>query len=505
MNSEQSKFQESAILLICDEVQQRHDLQTVLNFIGEAVVSGSSSNWQQEVTECALRPQQFSAAIIAGRPDSQLNQLVHALCNWEPGLPCILVGEFGASIEFAAEIRGRITEILPSKLSHQLVLNAIHKAKLFHEHFNRLRDLEEVKDFNMFRSLVGNSAVIGRVRRMMGQVAAKEVSVMITGESGTGKEVVARNLHLNSARADKPFIPINCGAIPRELLESELFGHEKGAFTGAVSSRAGRFELADGGTLFLDEIGDMPLSMQVKLLRVLQEKSFERVGGVNTLQSDVRILAATHKDLEQMIESGEFRQDLYYRLNVFPIEMPPLRERAEDVPLLLNELISAMESEGRGSVRFNSGAMSCLQRYPWPGNVRELANLVERMAILYPHHIVGVEDLPVKIRTFTAQTDANHGHSERPGQTDAGSAGEHDSLLPMHGLDLKEYLANLERSLIGQALDDSGGVVARAASRLHMRRTTLVEKMRKYQMQRSEATVDSGVAESDSPDEPHTS
>ena len=483
MNSEQSKFQESAILVICDEVQQRHDLQTVLNFIGEKVVSGSSSSWQHETTECAWHPQ----------------------CDWEAGCPCIVVGEFVSSIEFAAEIRSQITEILPSKLSHQLLLNAIHKAKLFHEHFNRLRDLKEVRDFNMFRSLVGNSAEIGRVRRMMGQVAAKEVSVLITGESGTGKEVVARNLHLNSSRADKPFIPINCGAIPRELLESELFGHEKGAFTGAVSSRAGRFELADGGTLFLDEIGDMPLSMQVKLLRVLQEKSFERVGGINTLQSDVRILAATHKDLEQMIESGEFRQDLYYRLNVFPIEIPPLRARAEDVPLLLNELISAMESEGRGSVRFNSGAMSCLQRYPWPGNVRELANLVERMAILYPHHIVGVEDLPVKIRTFTVQTDAYHGHSVRPDQTGADSASEHDSLLPMHGLDLKEYLANLERSLIGQALDDSGGVVARAASRLHMRRTTLVEKMRKYQMQRSEAAVDSGVLEPDSPDKPQSS
>ena len=505
MNLEKSKFQESAILVICDEVQQRHDLQTVLNFIGEKVVSGSSSSWQHEATECVRHPQQFSAAIIAESSDSKLKRLVQALCDWEAGCPCIVVGEFVSSIEFAAEIRSQITEILPSKLSHQLLLNAIHKAKLFHEHFNRLRDLKEVRDFNMFRSLVGNSAEIGQVRRMMGQVAAKEVSVLITGESGTGKEVVARNLHLNSSRADKPFIPINCGAIPRELLESELFGHEKGAFTGAVSSRAGRFELADGGTLFLDEIGDMPLSMQVKLLRVLQEKSFERVGGINTLQSDVRILAATHKDLEQMIESGEFRQDLYYRLNVFPIEIPPLRARAEDVPLLLNELISAMESDGRGSVRFNSGAMSCLQRYPWPGNVRELANLVERMAILYPHHIVGVEDLPVKIRTYTAQTDAYHGHSVRPDQTGVDSASERDSLLPMHGLDLKEYLANLERSLIGQALDDSGGVVARAASRLHMRRTTLVEKMRKYQMQRSEAAVGSGVLEPDSPDKQQSS
>jgi sigma-54 specific flagellar transcriptional regulator A len=255
----------------------------------------------------------------------------------------------------------------------------------------------------MFRSLVGRSDPIQRVRHMMGQVANTEVSVLITGESGTGKEVVARNLHLNSARADKPFVPINCGAIPRELLESELFGHEKGAFTGAISSRAGRFELADGGTLFLDEIGDMPLNMQVKLLRVLQERSFERVGGVKTIQTDVRILAATHKDLEKMIDEGEFRQDLYYRINVFPIEMPPLRERADDVPLLLNELITAMEAESRGSVRFNSGAIASLCRHNWPGNVRELANLVERMAILHPHGIVGLEDLPNKFHHLSDQ------------------------------------------------------------------------------------------------------
>ncbi|MBK51585.1 MAG: sigma-54-dependent Fis family transcriptional regulator [Gammaproteobacteria bacterium] len=498
MNSEKTTFQESAILLICDDAQERHDFQTILNFIGEAVVSGSSSNWHRVVAESSLRPQQFSAAILAVLPHSNLNKLVSALCGWESGLPCIIVGDLESSIELAAEIRGQITEILPSKLTHQLLLNAIHKAKLFHDHFNRLRDLEDVRDFNMFRSLVGNSAEIGRVRRMMGQVAAKEVSVLITGESGTGKEVVARNLHLNSSRADKPFVPINCGAIPRELLESELFGHEKGAFTGAVSSRAGRFELADGGTLFLDEIGDMPLSMQVKLLRVLQEKSFERVGGTNTIHTDARILAATHKDLEQMIETGEFRQDLYFRLNVFPIEMPPLRSRVEDVPLLLNELISMMESEGRGSVRFNSGAINCLQRYPWPGNVRELANLVEQMAILHPHHIVGVEDLSVKIREFNAEIDLD---LDRLTQTDTTSLSEQDSLLPMHGLDLKEYLANLERSLIGQALDDSGGVVARAANRLHMRRTTLVEKMRKYQMQRNQEDLESVSQDPDSSEE----
>jgi sigma-54 specific flagellar transcriptional regulator A len=329
--------------------------------------------------------------------------------------------------------------------------------------------------------------------------------------------VVARNLHLNSNRSEKPFIPINCGAIPRELLESELFGHEKGAFTGAIASRAGRFELADGGTLFLDEIGDMPLSMQVKLLRVLQERSFERVGGVNTLQTDVRILAATHKDLEKMIELGEFRQDFYYRINVFPIEMPSLRERPEDIPLLLNELITIMESEKRGSIRFNSAAINSLCNYEWPGNVRELANLIERMAILHPHGIVGVENLPEKFRKYLdekaasplgsigldASTDASvvplQKHSVQGGAAVLNSG---SPLLPLSGIDLKEYLSNLEKDLIEKALSDSRGVVARAADRLQLGRTTLVEKMRKYNLQKpqeseSQPSSEEGVAASD--------
>src|SRR5690606_33428051 len=201
-----------------------------------------------------------------------------------------------------------------------------------------------------------------------------------------------------STRRDHPFVPVNCGAIPAELLESELFGHEKGAFTGAVNSRAGRFEMAEGGTLFLDEIGDMPLHMQVKILRVLQEKSFERVGGNKTYNTNVRIIAATHRDLEKMIEEGSFREDLYYRLNVFPIEMPSLRDRAEGVPLLINELVSRLESESRTSIRFNSGAILSLCQHQWAGNVRELANLVERMAIMNPYGVIGVQDLPKKYR-----------------------------------------------------------------------------------------------------------
>ncbi len=486
------------ILLVDDDRDSSQNLETVLAFLGESIVSSSSVQWAERVAAGGMKKGQFSAAIIANCSGKSLTGLLAELHEWEPGLPFILVGEHPLPEDLSPGLLSRITAQLPARLSYQPLLDALHKAEVFHEHFNRLRDFDGVRDFTMFRSLVGNSEALQNVRYMMGQVASKEVSVLITGESGTGKEVVARNLHMNSSRADKPFIPINCGAIPRELLESELFGHEKGAFTGAIASRAGRFELADGGTLFLDEIGDMPLSMQVKLLRVLQEHSFERVGGVHTLKSDVRILAATHQDLEAMIEKGEFRQDLYYRINVFPIEMPALRERPEDIPLLLNELISIMESENRGSVRFNSAAISALCDYAWPGNVRELANLVERMAILYPHGIVGAGDLPEKFRQKAvveqvppAVSEAIAGaarlhtdtSAKRPAQFASGEAGR--DLLPLSGMDLKEYLSNLEKSLIGKALADSGGVVARAADRLQLGRTTLVEKMRKYDLQKS--------------------
>ena len=486
--------EETRILLIDNNEHSRHDLETVLSFLGEETISATSCNWHSRTAKSVDQPAQIAVAIIGVCDLISLEQLLEDIHHWEAGTPFVLVGEHEIPEFLDSKLLTRITATLESNLSYQPLLDALHKAKLFHEQYNRLRDFNGIKDYNMFRSLVGKSEAIKRIRHMMGQVANTEVSVLITGESGTGKEVVARNLHLNSARAEKPFVPINCGAIPRELLESELFGHEKGAFTGAISSRAGRFELADGGTLFLDEIGDMPLNMQVKLLRVLQERSFERVGGVKTIQTDVRILAATHKDLEKMIEEGEFRQDLYYRINVFPIEMPSLRERAEDVPLLLNELIAIMEAENRGSVRFNSGAIASLCRHPWLGNVRELANLLERMAILYPHGIVGINDLPKKFRHLSdveineviAQEEKN-GSVVSLGDASVPSAEEtaQQSLLPLHGLDLKEYLANLEKDLIEQALDDSSGVVARAAERLHIRRTTLVEKIRKFNLQKN--------------------
>lgn len=481
------------ILLIDDSEQSRRDIGTILAFIGEEATVAGSADWRAAAGD----PADIGVAIIGGLKGLPLDRLLAEIHRWESGIPFVLLGERKAPVPAGSELCARITSVLPFRLSYQPLVDALHKARLFREHFNRLRDFDGVRDCDMFRSLIGNSAAIQQVRRMMGQVADTEVNVLITGESGTGKEVVARNLHDNSARADRPFVPINCGAIPRELLESELFGHEKGAFTGAVSARAGRFELADGGTLFLDEIGDMPLNMQVKLLRVLQERSFERVGGIKTIKTDVRILAATHSDLEKMIDRGRFRQDLYYRLNVFPIKMPSLRERAEDVPLLLNELITAMEAENRGSVRFNSGAIDCLRRHPWPGNVRELANLVERMAILCPHGIVGVNDLPEDFRRAGEPVPAeNDGPALRDKiRRPPDGSRPPGSMLPLNGLDLKQYLANLEKGLIEQALDDSDGVVTQAADRLHVGRTTLVEKMRKYKLKRyaAEHTEESGA------------
>ena len=341
------------------------------------------------------------------------------------------------------------------------------------------------RSLELFRSLVGTSAAVRRVRRMIEQVADTDATVLILGESGTGKEVVARNIHYQSSRRYKPFVPLNCGAIPSELLESELFGHEKGAFTGAISARRGRFEMAEGGTLFLDEIGDMPLAMQVKLLRVLQERVFERVGSNKSITANVRIVAATHANLEEAIGAGRFREDLFYRLNVFPIEMPPLRERGEDLPLLINDLVSRLEHEKRGSIRLTPQVVRTLTAYPWPGNVRELANLVERLVILYPNGVVDVQDLPGKYRMDDSLQDL-------PRDADLEVSGPVVSTqrLPREGLDLKDYLNQLEYVLIRQALDEADGVVAQAAKRLKMGRTTLVEKMRKYDIHRPEGATE---------------
>lgn len=375
------------------------------------------------------------------------------------------------------------------------------------------------------RYLVGGSNQMESIRMLVAQVAPSDASVLILGESGTGKEVVARGIHRLSPRSAGPFVPVNCGAIPGELLESELFGHEKGAFTGAISARQGRFEIAAGGTLFLDEIGDMPLQMQVKLLRVLQERRFERVGSNKSQTCDVRVVAATHQDLENQVDAGEFRMDLFYRLNVFPIDVPPLRMRAEDIPSLVRFFQELMQREKRPSVNIDEDAMLCLQSYRWPGNVRELSNLIERLAILHPDGNVDSDALPPKFARQPAsiqKPDDNarvvlqeHGGgvAEIAGDaatvpalansqasvaiSDGTDATQGSALVPSpdlskgESLDLKDHLANMERSLMVQALEQSDWVVARAAKMLSLQRTTLVEKMRKYDIVRPGAPTES--------------
>ena len=325
--------------------------------------------------------------------------------------------------------------------------------------------------------ITGKSPSIRSVRRLIEKVADFDTSVLITGESGTGKELVARTVHDLSNRSDGPFVPINCGAIPAELLESELFGHEKGAFTGAVSARKGRFELAEGGTLFLDEIGDMSLPMQAKLLRVLQERCYERVGGTRTRQCDVRIVAATHRDLPKLVEAGEFREDLFYRLNVFPIEMPPLRRRITDLPALLGELLVQHCGSDKGSLRLHKDAIRALRNYAWPGNIRELSNLVERLAILHPSGQIGLEDLPEKYRK-QVHDDSGRDALRLDVCADDGSR-----------LTLRDRLQHIEKRIIQTALRDADNVVARAARSLKLRRTTLVEKINKYGLNEQDTGV----------------
>ncbi|OZB67291.1 MAG: sigma-54-dependent Fis family transcriptional regulator [Thiomonas sp. 14-64-326] len=339
--------------------------------------------------------------------------------------------------------------------------------------------------------LLGESPPMRTLREQVRRVAQTDSTVLVLGESGTGKELVARTVHLQSPRAARPFVAVNCGAIPGELMESELFGHERGAFTGALNARKGRFELAGRGTLFLDEIAEMSPPLQVKILRVLQEKCFERVGGNEVLSAQSRIVAATHRDLEQQIGLGRFREDLYYRLNVFPVQVPPLRQRGEDILQLAEH-----------ALRFGDGVQQALLSYRWPGNVRELQNLMERLLILHAGSIVRLADLPPKLRVGgdlarDLGRDLSVTEAALP-QLATNPAAEDDEqeglqalmqamtepalqpVLPEEGMDLRAYLEQIERSLIEQALQRSRHVIAHAAQHLGLRRTTLVEKIRKY-------------------------
>ncbi len=473
------------ILVIEDDEKFRRDLGVILEFIGEQSLLCSAA----ELTEMHWMHAEEVCFLGHVHSPQHLSKIIETLSH-NKAIPIIALSEYKTALSVLPNFVGELE--LP--LNYSQLAEALRHCQEFSGKNSSMVPQLSGKN-TLFRSMVGRSQGISDVRHLISQVANTDANVLILGESGTGKEVVARNIHYHSQRGKGPFVPVNCGAIPPELLESELFGHEKGAFTGAISSRKGRFELAEAGTLFLDEIGDMPASMQVKLLRVLQERCFERVGGNKTINVNVRVVAATHRNLDRMIDQGSFREDLFYRLNVFPIEMPALRERIEDIPLLIQELMVRLEVEGGNQVHFTPRAIASLMDHDWAGNVRELANLIERLLILYPGQTVDVNRLPKQYRyselpefqpetnptleeTEKNERDALHAlFSTDSAEDDSPScAGE----LPAEGLDLKAMLADLEIDMIRQALEAQMGVVARAAGMLGMRRTTLVEKMRKY-------------------------
>ncbi len=484
MGETQVSVSEPKVLVIEADADRGRELASVLRFINhEPELATDCGSWKASIED----PQDILAVLVGTcNSDKALQKLLKEVHDLDEHLPIFLLSEKNKELTVAIEPSSCILGRVEMPIHYTQLTSALHQAEVYRE---TRADGANQRPVDLFRSLVGTSRAVQVVRTMIQQVAKSDANVLILGESGTGKEVVARNLHYYSNRREKAFVPVNCGAIPADLLESELFGHEKGAFTGAISSRQGRFELAEGGTLFLDEIGDMSLNMQVKLLRVLQERTFERVGSNKSIKADVRIIAATHRNLEEAIIEGNFREDLFYRLNVFPIEMPPLRDRVEDIPLLINELIRRIEHEKRGSVRLTQRAILALCQYSWMGNVRELANLVERLAILYPFGVVDIAELPEKFQADVSSAESARLNEEimTAQQTMPQYQLETEPRLPRGGLDLKEHLSNLEVGFIRQALDDANGVVAQAAKRLGMRRTTLVEKLRKYGLQRSDS------------------
>ncbi len=473
------------LLLIDDNRTRIQQFENILLFLEYQVFTANSKDYTSLLNDLV-----DVRAVFIGNGCEKQATLIKTVLDKGFDVPVFLLIDKGTSLQVSTAIQKMVTHCHEWPSNYSVLSEILKKLPVS----KKSAVIPNNRASN--KGLAGNSQNIRETRVLIDQVAGSDATVLVLGESGTGKEVVAQALHQASDRKNKPFVPVNCGAIPGELLESELFGHEKGAFTGALSARQGRFEMAEGGTLFLDEIGDMPMPMQVKLLRVLQERTFERVGSNKTIECNVRIIAATHRNLEYEIKEKRFREDLFYRLNVFPIELPALKERTEDIPLLVNDLVARMEAVNKNSVKFTMEALAIMMQHSWPGNVRELSNFIERLAITNPNEIVDVIDLPEKFQGYEMPENIVIESFE---QNDFKSENENEiqdiesietpsegalitSRLPQQGMDLKEYLNEMEVDLIQQALEECRGVVAHAAKLLNMRRTTLVEKLRKYEI-----------------------
>ena len=401
-----------------------------------------------------------------------------------PALPVLMISGHGTIETAVNAIKKGAHDFIEKPLSLEKVIIAVERALEFQALKRENAELREQLDGHTAVGAMGASPVMLELRKQIGRVAPLDTWVLITGENGTGKELAARAVHNASRRSGKPMVAVNCAAIPEELIESELFGHEKGAFTGADSSKIGKFELAEQGTLFLDEIGDMSLKTQAKILRILQEKTFERVGGNKVLHADVRVIAATNKDLEAAIASGEFREDLYYRLHVFPLRVPPLRERGKDI-LLLAEYFNATLAQdlGLAPVSFTLGARKALLAYSWPGNVRELRNFLERMLILHSGEEIRQDQLPAE---FQAQL-----LKQPPAAEDGETAMAYDQggglLLPPQAMDagFKTARNAFEAHFLAAKLQEYGGNISRMAEAIGLERSYLSRKLKQYNIQES--------------------
>ena len=453
----------SRILIVADESSLRTALFRAMDRKGFNVIT---ANKIEEAKLLCQGDQSIELALVdMNLPDGDGIELMEHLKAMYPTTEVIILTGHG-TIESAVRATQKgafhfITKPFNMDELLSLVDKALAHKKLSQENLQLRSELH--RKFK-FENIIGQSEGIKSVLSLVERIADSDSTVLVSGESGTGKELVARASHYNSPRADQPFVAVNCGAIPSELLESEFFGHVKGAFTGAIANRIGRFELADGGTIFLDEIGDLEPALQVKILRVLQERSFEPVGGTKSIQVNVRVVAATNKDLEEQVLQGKFREDLYYRLNVIPIHVPALRERKADIPLLFAHFIEQFnKTKGRKLTSVTNDATECLVNYQWPGNIRELENLVERIAILKGQGPVDVNDLPVKYRAMTSAMNLHEVSFD----------------LPEDGMDFNTAVDQFENRLILRALEKTGWNRNQAAMLLRLNRTTLVEKIKK--------------------------
>jgi DNA-binding NtrC family response regulator len=451
------------VLVVDDEELYRSALERILRRASHQVTTAKDAREALALVSA----QHFDLVLCDVKmPGLSGLELVRQIRDLDAELPCIVITGYGGPESSVKALDAGAFWYLEKPFEQgnldvvrRLVEQAVEHGRLKSE--NRMLQ-SQLRSRYRFENIVGNGPAIRRVLELVEKVADTDSTVLVTGESGTGKERIARALHFSSRRADRMFVTVNCGAIPEELLESELFGHVRGAFTNAVNHREGRFAVADSGTIFLDEIGDMSPSLQVKLLRVLQDRTFEPVGSSKTVKVNVRVIAATHQNLEQAIRDNRFREDLFYRLNVIPIGVPPLRERREDIPLLVHHFLDSLTQEKERRIDgISDEAMACLCGYDWPGNVRELENLIERIVVLRGQGEIGVEDLPDSLRTSESAVS-----SVAP-------------RVPPSGLSFNEVVAELEADLILQALEHTHGNKNQAARLLRLNRTTLIEKIKK--------------------------